>query len=578
MKKIIAVRKDGLGERMCAFLNAMVIAKNLKLKFEFTWNLGLSRDIYAEKLDLFTPQSCMPNIKEIFDDEFIQKYYAFNFQDINHEDFPDISELKNCKIKSWLDFARYEWGDIFYSQMYLSEFFDYDLKSYKKDLQLAWTNIKFSQKYQFIIDNINNIYQKFGNFIAIHIRSADIVYGKCGDTVYVSHLKMICFHLAASMIKYFKDTQNCNKFLVFADDCKSTRDLKKQCLSQNINIFTVEDFNFVNELNSSERTFFEVLLMSKADKIYSTRFSGFSRLANFISAGEDCGIYQSFTVEQLFNMLYNGVRQFQFNDEQTATSYFMLYIYSSWLNRDSKEQEFFLQNATFLYKECFLFKLFYIYILLKNNNFKILKLFLDNLNNKELEKIKSLILSNQEILSLYGFMYFYFVRYHDKHRFLFEISIEICIKIIKGEYLCNNEMEEAVALFIFKKNNLKLSRSNLNFSAIELVKNHLSYKLGQAIVENSKSILGLIRMPYVLSYISDKHKQEQKYKKDLSLKLSCFKNYPDYQEALKYKECFAYKLGEALIKAHRSWYKGGYIRLIFNIIKLKKEFKNKGKK
>ncbi|EOJ2487881.1 hypothetical protein ACM1JK_000800 [Campylobacter jejuni] len=161
---------------------------------------------------------------------------------------------------------------------------------------------------------------------------------------------------------------------------------------------------------------------------------------------------------------------------------------------------------------------------------------------------------------------------------MFEISIEICIKIIKGEYLCNNEMEEAVALFIFKKNNLKLSRSNLNFSAIELVKNHLSYKLGQAIVENSKSILGLIRMPYVLSYISDKHKQEQKYKKDLSLKLSCFKNYPDYQEALKYKECFAYKLGEALIKAHRSWYKGGYIRLIFNIIKLKKEFKNKGKK
>ncbi len=55
---------------------------------------------------------------------------------------------------------------------------------------------------------------------------------------------------------------------------------------------------------------------------------------------------------------------------------------------------------------------------------------------------------------------------------------------------------------------------NINYidknSAKSRIQNHLSYKLGQALITNSKSILGYIRMPFVLSYIKDKHKFEQK--------------------------------------------------------------------
>ena len=99
-------------------------------------------------------------------------------------------------------------------------------------------------------------------------------------------------------------------------------------------------------------------------------------------------------------------------------------------------------------------------------------------------------------------------------------------------------------------------------TAKQRIQNQLSYKLGQAMIENSKSILGYIRMPYVLSYIKDKHKQEQKIykqkiKKDPSLKLPPLESYPDYNEALKFKEHLSYKLGEALIKANNNWYGGG---------------------
>ncbi|EGH4468697.1 hypothetical protein IEJ30_001516 [Campylobacter lari] len=102
------------------------------------------------------------------------------------------------------------------------------------------------------------------------------------------------------------------------------------------------------------------------------------------------------------------------------------------------------------------------------------------------------------------------------------------------------------------------------------IQNQLSYKLGQAMIVNSKSILGYIRMPFVLSYIKDKHKQEQKIyqekiKKDPSLKLPPLEDYPDYQEALKLKNHLSYKLGQALIQANKTWYKGGYVKMWFEI-------------
>ena len=47
-------------------------------------------------------------------------------------------------------------------------------------------------------------------------------------------------------------------------------------------------------------------------------------------------------------------------------------------------------------------------------------------------------------------------------------------------------------------------------SAKARIQSQLSYKLGQALIENSKSLWGYLRMPFVLSYIKDKHEFEQK--------------------------------------------------------------------
>ncbi|WP_086226134.1 hypothetical protein [Campylobacter devanensis] len=136
----------------------------------------------------------------------------------------------------------------------------------------------------------------------------------------------------------------------------------------------------------------------------------------------------------------------------------------------------------------------------------------------------------------------------------------------------NKELKEKIKILQLA------STENINQQVIgtakSRIKNQLSYKLGEAMIANSKSLWGYIRMPYILSYIKESHQKNQKLyqekiKANPSLKLPPLESYPDYNEAIKIKNHLSYKLGEALIKASRDWYKGGYIKFIFDIKKIK---------
>jgi hypothetical protein len=138
----------------------------------------------------------------------------------------------------------------------------------------------------------------------------------------------------------------------------------------------------------------------------------------------------------------------------------------------------------------------------------------------------------------------------------------------------NKELKEKIKILQLA------STENINQQIIGTAKsrihNQLSYKLGKAMIENSKSILGYIRMPFILSYIKEQHKKEQiaynkKIKANPNLKLPPLESYPDYKEAIKEKECLTYKLGEAMIEADKSPLKLGYITLWFKCKKIQRE-------
>ncbi|EHO1686475.1 sugar transferase, partial [Campylobacter coli] len=114
-------------------------------------------------------------------------------------------------------------------------------------------------------------------------------------------------------------------------------------------------------------------------------------------------------------------------------------------------------------------------------------------------------------------------------------------------------------------------------SAIERVKNHLAYKLGQAMIDFTNNGGGYIALFKKLYQIKRQHKKEQKiYQQTIQvfpqLKYPSLEACSDYEQALKYKFHLSYMLGEVLIKADKTWYKGGGFKLKNNIKKAKKEF------
>lgn len=88
---------------------------------------------------------------------------------------------------------------------------------------------------------------------------------------------------------------------------------------------------------------------------------------------------------------------------------------------------------------------------------------------------------------------------------------------------------------------------------------------------------GYIALFKKLYKIKKQHKKEQQiYQQTIQifpqLKYPSLETCPDYSESLRYKFHLSYMLGEVLIKADKTWYKGSGFKLKNNIKKVNKEF------
>ncbi|MDD6055813.1 MAG: hypothetical protein PUB96_04640 [Helicobacteraceae bacterium] len=98
-------------------------------------------------------------------------------------------------------------------------------------------------------------------------------------------------------------------------------------------------------------------------------------------------------------------------------------------------------------------------------------------------------------------------------------------------------------------------------SAVNRVKHSLSYKLGAAILENYKSVGGILKLPFILNKIANNYKKEQDFYnkqtlKNPLLKLPPLESYSDFAESLRLKNHLSYKLGAAIIAANNRGFAG----------------------
>ncbi len=114
------------------------------------------------------------------------------------------------------------------------------------------------------------------------------------------------------------------------------------------------------------------------------------------------------------------------------------------------------------------------------------------------------------------------------------------------------------------------------FSAKDRIKNHLAYKLGFAIIQHKKNKKP-ISLLYKLYSIKKKHIKEKKIYDDIVNVFPCMRYPPlkqckDYNEGIFCQFHLSYMLGQAYIKAHNNWHKGGYIKFLFEYKKIYNEY------
>ncbi|MGI7868201.1 hypothetical protein ACNGJV_06345 [Campylobacter coli] len=613
----VAARGDAFGSRIMALLNAIWLSKKFRCKFGFVWN-ALFHIKQDDNVQHKTVMPSLPLEEEVFESIFIKKYSytkllksypgsIFQYKAANKMSIDRLLEKPYSH-----DFGWYVAGG--FIDIYLDGLQDGE---YLTGLRNAWREIQFLPDFNDSIQKGIDEAGKLGEFVSIHIRCADMCYS---DFRFImlrnyKYRHIVTVEMALAIIDYELNHQN---VLICGDDLALLDSLKKHYSNQprKFKLYSMNDFvNKYTFKTNIEQILFELYFRSKSSLIYSTK-STFGILPYLVSESSRLNhIYDFCSKNDYYKYIKSNIGKIVVHDYQLAASYFVLFIMGIEIEVDINELYIYIRKSLSHDKLNITYQLFLFFTLLrKGKNYqaekyicflfkKYPKSIFSFIQKEPLNIYKNIIteiMSLQEKKYNFSFLFASAVYSHHKdyensllcyNKIIGNIELEtfsyLVANLLENLHVIRNEDEKCKFLdriynslskancaTQFNQPQSKLSFQAHHGTAKSRIQNQLSYKLGQAMIVNSKSLLGYIRMPFVLSYIKDKHKQEQKIyqekiKKDPSLKLPPLESYPDYKEALKEKECLTYKLGEALIKANKTWYKGGYVKLLFKIRKLK---------
>ncbi|MFG5101119.1 glycosyltransferase family 8 protein [Campylobacter lari] len=118
------------------------------------------------------------------------------------------------------------------------------------------------------------------------------------------------------------------------------------------------------------------------------------------------------------------------------------------------------------------------------------------------------------------------------------------------KYAKESDFYEELLFENFKK---RMNQKSQCIGAVQKIKSHLSFRLGSELLKVKNKKIGIIVLPFSLMYIILKYKLEKWIFKILCDANPAFREdypldkYTDYQEALRIKEYFSYRLGSLII-------------------------------
>lgn len=609
-KLILAARDDGFGERMCCLLNAMYISKKTSLKFGFTWK-NKTDSLVKSYTNQNNYLACNDQIdvQEIFSCNFIKKYHYDNFNVSPLDKFflffnKNIKELENKPYE-------YFWGWRSCQANLTTIFSDIEWVEYQKTLNQCWNEIEFSYTTQ---QTINKAYSKadlLNSYTAVHIRSGDLIFEFIGQArwIWFTANKAFSFHLALELI--LQEIQK-NHIIIFTDDISSAKKIinyidtintsKYECL------LAYELFKD-NENNSNQRVIFEIVLMSRAKKIYLSGDSGFSRMASFIGQSKIINVYKLFDQTQQIYYISKNLLKLKLNRYQMSYSYFMLYLRSKEKSLPKYKQLFYLKKGYEQNPENYIFKLCELDIYLNNGEFKKADNYLKMIFNLSFDIYFDFLLKKSYDLKHYdnvdlfpGYLKYTGNKYKNinltkyilasdllKNIYIFGNSYNqsqiLLIKVLEDQKFITNTNDYLKFLnknYICVKTNRYDLLSLINYSIAIRFFNRLDYILGNRIVQ-TKNLKNLLTLRYDLHnlmqnyrYLIEEYKLRRKT--DKTFKLNPLSTYYNYELINIYKKHLSYQIGRSLIISLKNNPKLYPLLLPLNILKIYIKFKLKVKK
>lgn len=295
---VLTARTDGTTERINAIVNGLLLSRKFGLNFYFSW-VGKSANTY---------HCTTEELPDIFSDEFVEQHFKpFDF--FQRYTYSKLDKRPNSELAN---------GSQVRGSSENREKVIEDAKLKKGNIVPATYNYGnnysgvigkvFNQKYLDIKKN-KAISQK--NYIAIHYRGGDVIYGVSRFDESALFGKSACL----SMIERIISENKSSNILLFGTPINESLDDLKFLKSKYKNITLASELHTENLNPVIEECFF----MGLCQQVYSTKGTGVVRLATKISPDIRLVYYDEvFSEKELFMCLLSGVDNHEYNSLQRA--------------------------------------------------------------------------------------------------------------------------------------------------------------------------------------------------------------------------------------------------------------------
>ncbi|MGM8885709.1 hypothetical protein ACS8FD_07175 [Psychrobacter sp. 1U2] len=265
-KLFLANRTDGMGERLRAILNAMVLAKRKNNEFLFSWE-DMDNDFHA-----------ISNQNFIFNNDFKKKHI------VSIEKITEMSPLPLPKVLSVQQSEDKTDTKFLVQHGKISEILPFPYYNFPSiDYNNAFNSIGFSD--EMLSAKFNAIKTPLPDkVIGIHIRAGDIVFGRSRMEP-IFYTKVLPFFLLENII--INLTKEGFAIIVFGQD-----DSLCNYLAEKYSV--VYSKNLIEEsYNDSQVALFDITLMARCQRVIAGH-SGFAILSGLIGGVEISNGYDSF--------------------------------------------------------------------------------------------------------------------------------------------------------------------------------------------------------------------------------------------------------------------------------------------